>query len=133
MTYNLDRTGRGRWVSIATPSGLPGTLWTNDDDSLGFDQPSVANTDPGPDLVPPDDTIHQLIELHAEQGRTATEAFDLIVESLSDERNRFYMRPRYGDLDTWRERRRPAERPVAQIVDDEGRINTITEPITEEP
>lgn len=83
MSYGTDRTGHGRWTTIAGPS--VGILWvTDDDENLGFF--ATGKADPTP--------VTTLISNAYEAGKPANIAFDELAA---------FGGPRIesGDVDTW--------------------------------
>ncbi|WP_431840660.1 hypothetical protein [Gordonia hongkongensis] len=63
------RTGPGRWAIVMTP--VPGVLWTNDIDAVGFVAiGQVADT------IFDSTNIDELIQMGVDAGRTATQVFD---------------------------------------------------------
>lgn len=81
------RTGPGRWAVVMTP--VPGALWTNDTDAVGF----VAITQVGDTIFETIDIDDQL-QAGIDAGRTPTQVFDnmvgLIGKSISE-----------GELTNW--------------------------------
>ncbi|QGJ87622.1 hypothetical protein SEA_FAITH5X5_68 [Gordonia phage Faith5x5] len=81
------RTGPGRWAIVMTP--CPGTLWTNDIDTVGF----VAITQVGDTIFDTID-IDDQIQAGVDAGHTATDVFNrmagLVGKSVSE-----------GDLTNW--------------------------------
>lgn len=81
MSYSTERAGRGRWAPTYWPA--VGTLWTDDNDALGFIP--APNVDPTP--------LQALIDNASAAGKPATAAFDELTIGLVT---------RTGRLDDWR-------------------------------